>query len=375
MSQEKPYRDFSYISAGRFAAIILQGMFYLLFAAMLGPESYGHLNVIIALAGTFSVFSRFGLHHSLQIYKAKKNSIIASQIITLFIITTSISSLILLSIDPLAAVLSMAISFYLLYQHDLLGLRQYRKFMFISILKNSLTLIVPLILYFLLDIPGIILGMAIASFIATIPFVKEIRIKSFFDLKNYQKVLISNFGVDAAGALPVYLDKLLIAPLFGFLVVGIYQFNLQILFVLAALPGVLRMFLLTEEASGITHRKMAKLVVLGSVALTALSIVLAPSFVNEFFPKYSEGIPSLQIILLTALPLSVGAIFSARLMANESTKIGYSVFIKLPILLVLLGILGNVYGLIGLSLAYLISTIINTTFLFILYKKMENESK
>jgi len=62
-------------------------------------------------------------------------------------------------------------------------------------------------------------------------------------------------------------------------------------------------------------------------------------------------------------------------MANESTKIGYSVFIKLPILLVLLGILGNVYGLIGLSLAYLISTIINTTFLFILYKKMENESK
>ena len=217
--------------------------------------------------------------------------------------------------------------------------------------------------------------MAIASFITTIPFVKEIRIKSFFDLKNYQKVLMSNFGVDAAGALPVYLDKLLIAPLFGFFVVGIYQFNLQILFVLAALPSVLRMFLLTEEASGITHRKMAKLVVLGSVALTALSIVLAPSFVNEFFPKYSEGIPSLQIILLTALPISVGVIFSARLMAKESTKIGYSVFVKVPILLVLLGILGNVYGLIGLSLAYLISTIINTAFLFILYKKMENESK
>ena len=105
MTLNNSAKNFSYVGFGRVFGIIFQGIFYLLFASLLEPESYGELNVIVALATTFAVVSRFGLNLSLQVYQSKKKSEIADQIKTLFVITTAIASLILLPIDVFGAVL------------------------------------------------------------------------------------------------------------------------------------------------------------------------------------------------------------------------------------------------------------------------------
>jgi len=369
MEQNNSFRNFSYIGIGRVTAIVLQAIFYLLFAALLGPESYGRLSVIIALAGTFSVFSRFGLSHTLQVYRAKKNSKLSDQVGTLFVISTSAAALILLTIDVFTAVLCIGVSFFSMNLANLLGLKKYKKYMLNLIVKSVLTIIIPVLLYFVLEIPGIVLGMAVGNFIGSVPYFRKLKITSFFDLKNKYKVIIHNFGVDASGTLPIMVDKLLIAPLFGFFIVGVYQFNLQIFYALGILPGILFHFLLSEESSGITHKKISYLVILGSIVAAATAIFLAPFFVNEFFPKYFEGIFSLQILVLSLIPAAISSIYNAKLMARESTRIGFSAIVRIGSLLALIMVLGQLYGLVGLSLAFLLSITINTVFLVFLYEK------
>ena len=368
MTQNNSAKNFSYVGIGRVSGIILQGIFYLLFASLLDPASYGELNVIIALAGTFVVVSRFGLNLSLQVYQAKKKSEIADQIKTLFVITTAIASLILLPIDVFAAVLCVGISFFILNQRNLLGLLQYKKFMINNILRNILFLIIPIILYFILEIPGIVLGMAIASLIGSIPLFTDLKLRSFVGLRNYYKVLIQNYILDLH-SLSFMVDKLVISYLFGLFIVGIYQFNLQILLALGVLPSVLGSYLISEESRGAIHNKISSLIILGSVVLAIIVIILSPFFVNEFFPKYSDGIFSLQIIVLTIIPQSINTFLVSKLIGRESTKVGYVSLTYLVSLIALIYFLGNFYGLEGLSLAVLISTMIATIFYYVLYHK------
>jgi len=66
------------------------------------------------------------------------------------------------------------------------------------------------------------------------------------------------------------------------------------------------------------------------------------------------------------------AILNAKLQAKQSTKVGFVAIARIVPLLVLIGILGNFYGLVGLSLAVLFSTIIESSFLFVLFLKSKN---
>jgi O-antigen/teichoic acid export membrane protein len=366
--KKNTFNDFSFISIGRISATSLQTVFFLVFASLLDPKIYGELNLIIALAGTFATFSRFGLNQTLQIYRAKNNSKISDQINTLFVITTSIAAIILLTLNPLAALLCIAMSFFAMNLQNLLGLRLYKQFMIVSILKSATFIILPIALYFVLEIPGIVLGMAISHFIASIPYFKQLKMKPFFELKNNYKIILNNFGVDSTG-FSFLIDKLLIAQMFGVYYVGIYQFNLQIFIALAVLPNILLSFLLTEESSGISYRKLNSLVILVSIILAIAVIVFAPIGVSELFPKYSEGILSLQILVISIIPESIQAILNAKLMVRESTMVGFSAIVRISTFLILIAILGQLYGLVGLSLSVLISITLNVLFLLFLLKR------
>jgi len=369
MSAKDSIKNFSFVGIGRFITVIVQALFYLVLASLLEPEIYGELNVILALASTFSLLSMFGLNLSSQIYLAKGKYKIDEQIRTLFLILTSAAALILVFIEPIAALLCVALSFFSMNQYHLLGLSKYKKFMFYSILKSGTYFIIPFSLYFIFDIYGIVFGLAISHFIASIVIFRKLTIRSFLGLKKYYKILVHNFAVMSGTHLSIVVDKLLIAPLFGFFIVGIYQFNLQILLSLEALPTVLTIYLISEESKGIRHRKLSYIVVIASIILTVTAIVLAPILVPVFFEKYSDGIPALQILVISVLPLTINAIYNSKLLAKESTKIGFSAIVRIGSMLILIAILGELYGLIGLSLAVLISISANTLFLYLLYQR------
>ena len=368
-------KNFSFVTFGRVGSAALHGGFYLMFAILLDPESYGNLSYLIALAGTFSVISRFGLNQSIIVYQAKKNQVLVNQINVLAVITTAVASIILIPINIFAALVCFALSLVTMNLHNQLGLKNYKRYMTYEISKGVLVIVLSLGFYYALGIHGILLGMAIGYFLFSFNFFRGInsKIKSFTLIRNNYKVLFHNFGVDASNNLTKFADKLLIVPLLGFTVVGIYQLNLQILVALETIPIALHAFLLSEESSGKKHKKIALIALTASVIIASFVIIASPFFIEEFFPKYSDGIFSLQILILSIIPLSIGAIFTAKLQAKESTLVGYAAIIRIGSLLALIFILGSSYGLVGLSFAILISVILNAIFLWILNKKSQNK--
>jgi len=175
--------------------------------------------------------------------------------------------------------------------------------------------------------------------------------------------------VDSSSYLVKYVDKLLIVPLLGFVTVGLYQFNFQILFGLEIIPLALHGYLLSEESSGKKHKKIEFLVLGISTILVILIIIFSPILVKTFFPEYSEGVSSLQVLIITLIPLSFSAILNAKLQARESTMVGYSAFVRIGSMLALIAVLGPMFGLIGLSYSILISVVFHVIFLSIIYYK------
>jgi len=110
-------------------------------------------------------------------------------------------------------------------------------------------------------------------------------------------------------------------------------------------------------------------VVLGSILLAVVAIILAPILVPVFFPKYSEGIPALQVLVLSIIPASINTIYHSKLLAKESTKIGFEIIVRMGSLLLFIVVLGEFFGLIGLSFAVLLSISTNTVFIYFLYQR------
>jgi len=364
-------KNFSFVSFGQLIGTGLQAVFYFSLAALLGPENFGELGYWISIAGSVTLVARFGLAQTVTVYQAKKNHTFVSQTNMLSFISTGIAALILIPINEFAAILSFTMSLFVMNQSNLLGMKKYKRYMWINILKNSLIVISPILLYFVLGIPGVLLGMAISNLLASTDFLKRLNIKtkSFSELMNKRKVIVHNFGLDVSISLPRMIDKILIAPLFGFGFVGIHQFNSQILFALEILPIIFYSYLLPEESSGASHKKMNYLAVIGAGLFSAIVIVLAPLTIPHFFPKYVEGVLPLQIMIISLVPLTISYIISAKLQSSESKTVGYSSIVRIGSLLTLIFLLGEPLGLIGLGLAVLLSIVFNTIFLYILYLK------
>jgi len=368
------FNNFSFVMFGRIISSGLQALFYLIFAAMLDPSSYGNLSYIIAIAGTFSIISRFGLNQTVTIYQAKQESILSNNLNVLSVITTVTASLILLFFNIYAALLCLSMSLFIMNIHNFMGLKKYKKYMFVDILKGILIITLPIIFYFIFEIPGIVLGMSISYLVCSLNFLKllSLRQNNFKNFGINPKILLHNFGVDLSIHAPKFVDKLIVFPILGYSMTGIYQLNMQILFGLEMLPIALHSFLLSEESSEKKQTKIIFLAIVISILIAVSSIFIAPFFIEELFPKYSEGIFSLQILLISIIPLTINSILNAKLQAKNSTLVGFSAILRIGSLLLFLGLLGNFYDLLGLSLAVLISISLTTIFLLIIFFKPKN---
>jgi len=187
------------------------------------------------------------------------------------------------------------------------------------------------------------------------------------NLKINFKNLTHNFGVDVSSNLVRVIDKLAIAPLLGFTFVGIYQLNLQVLTLMEILPISLHSYLLSNKSNEINFKKIILYVIPSSTGLVILAVVLFPFFIEIFYPKYALGVPSFQILSISLIPLTIMAFYNAKLQTLGSNYVGISALIRISSILTLIIFLGPTYGLIGLSLAFLISAIITCIFLIIIY--------
>jgi len=161
-------------------------------------------------------------------------------------------------------------------------------------------------------------------------------------------------------------DRLIIAPMFGYALLGNYQLGLQFLALLDILPIIVYKYTLPHDSSGNPNIKLKKVTIMISCLVSVLAVTLSPYLVPLFFPKYQVAIGIIQIMSVSVIPASISYAYSSKLLGAEKSKLvlfGYGVY--LAVLVLGIFTLGNVFGINGAAASLVIATTSQAVFLVI----------
>ena len=369
-------RDYVALSSANFASTIGNAVFWMFFAILLTTEEYGELGYVFGIVYVGYAFGSLGIERLIVVYGVKNKEILqpAYALTIISSITVPVISY-LITQDLGISLLIFSAIIWMPYVAEINSRKKYLSYAKAIILYRIFFLSFSFILYFIIGFEGILIGAALAAFMSfkwIIRFIKNkkisittLRSKSHFMIFSYVSLITITFFF--------WGDKIVIGPVFGFEVLGYYTFASHYAYLLNSIPLSLMVYLLPQEAQNIQNKKLKKYAVIFSAILILILILLAPHIVNNFFPKFNESIPSMQVMTLGILPWIVSTIFESTFLGKgKSIYVLYATGSLTGSYLVLLIILGFEFGLIGLSFAFLISSIIRAIVSLVLYKKFLN---
>lgn len=371
------FKDLTSLVSATVVTNAIGGIFWLYMASLLGTEKYGEVSYFISIAVIVSTISLVGMTNTIIIYGSKGIKLQSTVFLT-GLISSSISAVILffIFVNNLGTSL-FVIGFvvFTLITSDLLGRKNYSKYSKIIFIQKIMLIILAIIFYHLIGIQGIILGMAISFF----PFIyiilktfNEIKI-DFSILKGKYKFIINSFLLDISNASSGSIDKIIVAPMVGFTLLGNFQLGLQFMAILIIIPGVFYQYILPQDANKSPTKTMKKIMVYISVVLTVLCIVLSPIVIPLLFPKFTESIEVIQIMSVSIISSTVTSTYVSKFLGMTKSKIvicgtGVGLASLIPLLL----LLTTTLGINGAALAVVISSIIHTIYYVVInrvYKK------
>ena len=370
----KGLKDISTIGVASIAGSGIAAIFWIYLAALMGAENYGELAFYISIASVATSISFIGGPAAITVLVAKKIKI-ESTIYFLSITASIISAIVLyiaftnigLSIYVLGAVI------YNLSVSELLGRKRYREYSIYFTLQKILFVILALVLYYVIGPEGVLIGIGLSF----MPFLIQIYSGfknyniSFQLLKTKWKFVTNNFFIDLSVVLNNQVDRLIIGPMFGFVILGNYYLAIQVLMVLTLIPEIVRKYTIPEDSSGVNTTKIKIITVGFSFVLAAIGILVVPQVLPIFFSEYNESVELIPLISLTIIPATISGLYNSKFLAHE--KSNYVVIINIVSTIVLISgvfILGQFLGVVGLAYSFLLSNIVKAVFYFCLTKKV-----
>ena len=367
-------KDISTIGAASIAGSGISAIFWIYLAVLMGAENYGELAFYISIASVATSISFIGGPAAITVLVAKKIKI-ESTIYFLSITASIISGIVLyiaftnigLSIYVLGAVI------YNLSVSELLGRKRYREYSIYFTLQKILFVILALALYYMIGPDGVLIGIGLSF----MPFLIQIysgfrnHSISFQLLKTKWKFVTNNFFIDLSVVLNNQVDRLIIGPMFGFVILGNYYLAIQVLMVLTLVPEIVRKYTIPEDSSGVNTTKIKIITVGFSFVLAAIGILVVPQILPIFFSEYNESVELIPLISLTIIPATISGLYNSKFLAHE--KSNYVVIINIVSTIVLISgvfILGQFLGVVGLAYSFLLSNIVKAVFYFCLTKKV-----
>jgi len=374
MAGIKIIKDISAIGGADVLGTAMSAVFWFYLASQIDPSSYGEIFWFLGIAGIFSTIAMFGTVNTLTVYTAKKIQIqstlnfisLSASVILSFIVIVLFPSF--YSID--VGIILIAYVINSLAIGDLLGRKQYTGYSKYTLVQKGLTLGLGLLFFYLFGYEAIIFALA-CSYMFYIKRIYSIftEMKIDFSLVKQRIGFITNnyLAFILTGAIGGgQVDKIIVAPLLGFAILGNYSLALQIINVMMIFPSVLYKYLLPEESTGASNKRVKIFVIIFSIFISVLGIFIAPMLIENFFPKFIEAIDAIRIMSLVVIPSSIALILEAQFLGKERSKI---VIIGTGISLVFLTIgmivLGSWFGIIGVAWSLVIATIAKTSFYLI----------
>lgn len=366
------FRDISTLGIADIGSSIIGAMFWFFTASLVSVENYGQIGYFLAISSIVSILSLAGASNMLLV-NLPKGVKIQPPMFLISIICGLISSTILFFIFFKFEV-SIAIIGFVVFNlviSELLGLRLYKTYLRYVITQKILMVVFGISFYYLFGPYGVILGVGLSYLSYCVRIIKIFKGEKidFSLIKTRSGFLMNSYIYDLSNALIGSFDKIIIGPLFGFIILGNYQLGMQFWSVLIIIPNVFYKFLITQEAGGNSTGKMTKFVILIAIVLALLGIFVSPIILPILFPKFIHAADILQIISFAVIPNAISLIFISKFMACEKIRVvlfGSIVFLGVQIPSIIL--LGSEYGINGIAASIVLSESIQTIYYVIMRK-------
>lgn len=331
----------------------ISAIFWFYIAAILGPEGYGEITYFLSIAIIASNVALLGSVNTIIVYTAK-NVKIQSTLYFLTLISGSITSIIVFFIfyDIGTSFLILGYVIFGLVSSELLGYKLYKNYSKYIITQRALMIVLSIGLFYIFGQDGILVGIALSFspyIVGIIRGFKKTKI-NFNLIKERASFLRNSYLQTLAATLNNTIDKIIIAPLFGFALLGNYSLGIQFLTLLQIIPLTVSKYIIPQDSSGKENKKLKKITILTAVGLSVLGLTIGPLVFTFIFPEFREAGSIIRIVSLSIVPYTVGLMYHSKFLGQEKSR---QVLISSVIWIVsqILGIviLGSIYETNGIA--------------------------
>jgi len=370
----KQIKSLASVGLGDIIGSGITAAFWFYLAILMNPDSFGELHYFISIAAIVSYFALIGSQNTITVYVAKKIPIQTTfNFISLIggIIGFVILYLLFQRIDIGFLVFGYII--YNLVTGQLLGKQEYKNYFKYIIIQKILTPVFGLGLFFILDIQGVIYGLAISYVFFSFVIIKNFtKVKIDFKLLYPRKGFIINNYLNAlSGVLPGQADKIIIMPILGTALLGNYSLSLQIIEMMMIFSAILYKYMLPRESAGYNIELIKKLLIFSSIILTIIGFFIVPMIVPTIFPKYTDAIEPIKIMSFSIIPMSISKIYTSKFLSMEKSKVIFigsvtSTVILIPTMIAF----GIWFDISGIAASFVLATIIQASYYYLASKKL-----
>lgn len=369
-------RNISAIGIADIVGSAIAAIFWLYLASIMIPEDYGFIHYYIAIASIAASISLLGSENTLKVYLPKGVKI-QSTLYVITLATSVITSFVLYFMYNKIELIILTLAFIIsnLSIAEIFGHRQFRRYSKFFILQKILLVIFAFSLYFILGKDGVLYGLAL-SFVPylyqTYFGLRDSKV-NFVLIKERLSFFLTNFAYTFSGIARGQVDKLIIAPILGFELLGNYSFALQVVAILMIFPNVIYKYTVPTDASGKSTTTVKKITVIISVIISTISAAIAPLVISFFFPKYILATQAIMILSIHPIPATIGLMIGSKFLGMEKNRIVMiGTIISLSVNIGGVITLGPLLGIVGVSLAFVLSTTGNCIYYIIMNNKLDH---
>ena len=365
-------KDLASIGFANIVGSGISAIFWLYLASVIEPEQYGEIHYFIAIAAFAQIISLIGSSNVLTVYTAKKIKIQATLFFVSLLVAAISTVVIMIIFSRLdAALLILGYIIFELVNAVLLGKKAYTVYSRYFLTQKILMLVLGIGFYYLIGFDGILYGFVLSFMPYTVLIFREFKETKvdFSILKSRKGFIANNYAMSISGRASSTIDKLVIAPLLGFALLGNYSLALQLFVILLIVPMIIYKYLLPQDASGQSNRKLRQVTIILSVGIAVLGIGLFPYIIPNFFPKFIDAIDAIQIMSIAIIPATITLLYTSKLLGMEKSKfVLITEIISTSALIVGFIILGPIFGVMGLASVFVLSVTLEATLLFCITK-------
>jgi O-antigen/teichoic acid export membrane protein len=357
----KQLKELSFIGGSDIIGSSVGAIFWFIIASQVSPEEYGELFYFIGIAATVAAIALVGGQNTVTVYSSK-NLNIESTLYFISLILGIISSFVIIIIFYKIDIVFLLFGYIIntLAIGELLGKKLFSKYSKYVLIQKFLTVGLGLLAFVFFGIEGIIPALSITYIFFTIIIFKQFKETKidFSLLKNRTKFILNNYVIGILTKLNSHLNKFFIVPLLGFGILGNFSLALQIVNIGLIFTMIIFKYTLSYDAQGKDNKKLKKFTLVVSVMFAIVGSLVSPYIIPSLFPEYIEVIDVIQIISFSLIPMTLVKIFSSKLLGQEKTKqIVYSKIVSMATFIVGILLLAPEYGIFGLAISYMLSTI------------------